>query len=515
MKISIKASKQLSTYLKLRLPIIMVRNNQKNQQDQRVGPHADKPVLIEQSEEIQLQGKPPMGGSSKNQPPKGGKGGKGNFQKFKQRTGLQKTGGVKQTDPNAFKPKMLSTQSHDRNDPHSDFPSIASLGISAEVVTAPTFKLDYSQYMVLIGKSYQVITGKDRGFSKYVSQSMYNYYFVIELWRRIMNCKPRIYENQEADLLGFNSRWEADKLPMFKDLNTYLKGIGNFIDYEGHKSLLTLHATPGYSGYLRTSGAFGRVSAETHLAYETMPAPIVCLIAIQEDMRYTQALAGNPDPAPSPYWDLPDVLRPERPEGDPAVIPTANLLGWKPSSRLTAEQGMALVDAGFEVDVTFNATLNSCGIPINSALLDYVADKIHGAKVDCRTDLTLDTEGTNSVIPHTRISSADMDYVRSKIFSSRVGSIRHPNPSSSNLITAAQICRYRIKRHTEDTSPISHCYVIPPTAQAAAAPIPGWNANSDDVWNAVPSGWNREGYRTVESDGGANAHALSASFFRE
>jgi hypothetical protein len=84
-------------------------------------------------------------------------------------------------------------------------------------------------------------------------------------------------------------------------------------------------------------GHFGQVDHDTHVFYETMPAPFVCAERIRQDLEYAL------HPELNPIWDLPEDLRPDQ---EDCGLPTKNLLGWGRSMALSTEQRMTLEGAG-------------------------------------------------------------------------------------------------------------------------------------------------------------------------
>lgn len=55
-----------------------------------------------------------------------------------------------------------------------------------EVFQPREFQVDFSGLMVLLDSSYAAQINADRSMVKYISRSMWNYYHVVLLWRKIL-----------------------------------------------------------------------------------------------------------------------------------------------------------------------------------------------------------------------------------------------------------------------------------------------------------------------------------------
>ena len=76
--------------------------------------------------------------------------------------------------------------------------------------------------------------------------------------------------------------------------------------------------------------SFGRVNSTTHAYYETMIAPVVTLLKIEANIKFTNGTLKND------AWELPANLRPAGLAN--LGTPNANLLGWRRAERLTDNQ---------------------------------------------------------------------------------------------------------------------------------------------------------------------------------
>lgn len=268
---------------------------------------------------------------------------------------------------------------------------------------AKFFSPSCDSFLPLVHADYTNLVAANRPFGKVVSLSTYAYYNIMHLWARLYAIMRHRRELTPIET-DFLSRLEhEDILPVTEPINTYLRCLGDFKDTNGmlHKMRIM---KPTHKG------DFKKISAETHNFYESLPAPRIALERIRRDLAYT---AGDQD---DPFWEIPDlrptnaavrgnanavqpeldanqevevrqdavigvdeaagllqddgdgpppvagyVPEPEPPElgeeEDPAVthrdMPTANLLGWYPSERLSTNQVHPLrnMRAGDDFDV--------------------------------------------------------------------------------------------------------------------------------------------------------------------
>lgn len=63
-----------------------------------------------------------------------------------------------------------------------------------EVFQPREFQVDFSGLMVLLDSSYAAQINADRSMVKYISRSMWNYYHVVLLWRKILTVRSRFGE---------------------------------------------------------------------------------------------------------------------------------------------------------------------------------------------------------------------------------------------------------------------------------------------------------------------------------
>jgi hypothetical protein len=89
-------------------------------------------------------------------------------------------------------------------------------------------------------------------------------------------------------------------------------------------------------------------------------APIIPLLLIVADMKYTTAVSGKD-------WDLPPSLAPL----NSASKPNVRLLGWRCASKLTQSQFKVLSDADFNDQPMGCITMNGISINRNGCSISY------------------------------------------------------------------------------------------------------------------------------------------------
>lgn len=147
------------------------------------------------------------------------------------------------------------------------------------------FAIDFSQFATLLRSSYNAQVAWDRGFRKYVSPSMYNYYCAVLLWKRILYViSARGEFSFEYDRL---SRYLNFDTPLPEDICVYLNGVGNCIDFSSSHYEFTIPYHFEAIEVQGIRGTFGRVSAETAIQYETEPSLYVFIKRILADLSYT------------------------------------------------------------------------------------------------------------------------------------------------------------------------------------------------------------------------------------
>ncbi|KAI5716617.1 hypothetical protein M8J76_009464 [Diaphorina citri] len=195
----------------------------------------------------------------------------------------------------AFKPKAVSTNyTPEKNDPCLEEAAFLSDGRKGFSVTpAPRrFENDYSQYITLVETSYQAMTAVDKGFHKRISFSMYQYYCVIALWKRLIDASRT---TDEAAYLKFNkifgSLTALDQLP--SELVAYLSCIGDLTDDTGRPVSLRVQMYPIQAQLMGASGHYGRVGPNTYHWKFTMELTAVSCSRARENSVDEGSLRKN------------------------------------------------------------------------------------------------------------------------------------------------------------------------------------------------------------------------------
>lgn len=233
------------------------------------------------------------------------------------------------------KPSSLSTQQSElKNDPlwleyGEDDYSAASQTRGNE-----RFAVTFEGFVPLVEELYYTLHATNKGFARRISLSAFSYYCTQLLYYRV--CTIRDYQGQTAseDEIKFIDEVTSMNLSTPATLEIYLKSIGSVVDTDGARSQIIFPSFPN------KSGDFGRVTAETHWKYESMPAPRVVVERIKQDLALEKEPSTNRD------WDLPEELRPIGQCG----LPTKNLLMWNKSVALTSEQTDLLNNHGVTSD---------------------------------------------------------------------------------------------------------------------------------------------------------------------
>jgi hypothetical protein len=198
---------------------------------------------------------------------------------------------------------------------------------------------DYSHYLQIIASSYTVISKENKPFRENISISMYTYYCVVLLWRRLLQVlSSRSDSVDEAEFIAFSNAFPRIVIPV--EINEYLNGIGHIKDVTGaqrYLGILTDLTDDVFNEKFR--GSYGIITAANHTAYETMPAPLILIERMaREFICYKR-----------PHQQPPRERRTWRPLISPDnahLIPNENLLGWAPLKPLTHGQANLLLECG-------------------------------------------------------------------------------------------------------------------------------------------------------------------------
>ena len=359
------------------------------------------------------------------------------------------------------------------------------------------FALDYSQFSEIVRSSYESQITLDRGLKRHLSFSMFQYYCTIMFWKRIYTVLASRGSHTIEELRLHQVLPESTPLPI--DVATYLNGVGDLTDESGRRFHLDLHSDLTDLEIGGVKGTFNRVDVNTHLAYETMPSPMIAILKIIADMRRT-ALPQADGPV---QWDLPEGLRPDNEE---ALLPTPNLLGWSRAVQLTDFQRQALEDAGFTAAADdFQVTLINVGnLPVNQQLMAYVGQQLESSKVRAITTMATTPNGSMAQMPYTTRSPQDAQYHPDTAISSKGGITNSYCQTNSYTASGSAIMRYRLQRRIGQEDDMV-CYTFVDQA------IPGnWLAGENQVFEHGAFGhlWNTAQFRLSEQNG----RSLACSF---
>lgn len=243
-----------------------------------------------------------------------------------------------------------------------------------------TFSPSFDSFLPLVRCDYQQIVSANRPFGKEICLSVYTYYCIQHLWARIIAIRRHrrrlTWEEQQ-----YLENFEHDALPTTQPVNDYLRSIGDFTDTTGTHHQFDV-PSPNEDGH------FGVIDENSHNYYEAYPAPKIALEQIVREFDFD----GR-----DPIWELAEIrprdaqanrlvqehelapISEDEEESDGSVsgieledpgpravrsrdMPTVNLLGWYPLSRLSANQRQ------------FIAQTNSGGFIVTNERFSYVPD---------------------------------------------------------------------------------------------------------------------------------------------
>lgn len=392
-------------------------------------------------------------------------------------------------------PKALSTTSSaEKNDPLIN-EAILIDGISGFIERTRTrsFYNDFSQYLELVRTSYNSQITFDRSMRKYVSFGMYQYYSIIILWRRILYVvSQRGVHMQDYDQLV---RFLNFDVPEPADLALYLNGVGDITDFSDRKFQFTLQAYPTPLQVNGAAGTFGMIGNMNAIHYETVPAPFVALEKIRQDYLFTTQEGVNRD------WDLPQEVRPAIAA---ATAPTANLLGWSLSERLTTEQLNALDDAVLN-DIGYGVQ-NIGNIPVNQNLMKYVAGMLENSKCKAIGAMSNTPTGSLAQIPYSVRAPNDVENNHLRPISAKGAQTFCYSQASSHIASGSACFRYRIQRRGPLLPMDTLCYRFDPDVGIPA----NWLIHEDDIFMAgAVNLWNTDQYALSEQDGSGLSTMIS------
>lgn len=176
------------------------------------------------------------------------------------------------------------------------------------------FCIDTSQYFTIVRDLYLYLT-RDKQFKAAISRAMFEYYAVVLLWDRIMFVLSE-EEQDRTRSVDIRAALPAD-LAIPEELGRYLDGIGNFTDSAGRQAILALLDDLSGRKIHGIAGHYDRVTAESHVYYETLPAPFVVAYRMcYEYVRYAM------DRVPPPPKMMRNMQTTHHPTTKMSVFPT-------------------------------------------------------------------------------------------------------------------------------------------------------------------------------------------------
>jgi hypothetical protein len=376
-----------------------------------------------------------------------------------------------------------------------------------EYAGAQTFTVTTDSFITLVTRTYHTVCAADKEFSRFVSLTMYQYYNILHFWARIAAIREHrgMANKEKRNLVRY---LKSNEYIVHETINSYLRGIGDFEDPSGTKHQFRLMRLPGMQEYEGISGFFGRVGADTHFLYESLPAPGIVALRLLQDLGYTRHIFDYPD------WDLPDALCPEQlapepaveepdeeddqEESDPALEQaddgphhreeleptgeprrprlTANLLGWSPAERLSNEQRQALEDCGLGEEFPTDYPR----FMLNNGLFENIAVRVKQSADRYKLGASLHehSEGSIAQCAYVEKETDGRRFCRTVQYSE--GSVRGAcaYQMDQRLSVAARIVAYRMRKEPDGNRQPWCCYDFNNYRDVP----PDWIATKDSVF---------------------------------
>lgn len=203
-------------------------------------------------------------------------------------------------------------------------------------MTLRNFTITTDSYISLCSRVYAATCSENSDFADKISESAFQYYAVLVLWKRFAVILPDSVKEGSKFFKDISRIIMPPLIPT--PLLTYLSGIGHFHDPDGPERRFVMPVFPTDQRIGGVSNTFGKVNAKTHYYYEAFPAPGIALLRMLADYKYT-----NDKCQKNLIWELPEGLRPDIVESHvESSMPTKNLLGWAPAQALTENQLQSL-----------------------------------------------------------------------------------------------------------------------------------------------------------------------------
>lgn len=322
---------------------------------------------------------------------------------------------------------------------------------------------------------------------------MFEYYATVLLWQRLVTVKS---ESDYDSSIAENLTKSIGVVSIPDELLRYLEGIGNIKDPSGRQAFLALDAELNENKIFGLAGHYGRVDPQTHITYETQPAPFV--IAYRMLYEYSQFVAATEDHGdegengldhwPS-VWNLPADLAPPL-----EYLPNRNLLGWAPIHPGYTLEMSRIVERYVDVDHehgTFEAPVRHvAGIPIFKDVIEHVVQMLTVVKRGAEMNSGRLIEGSggscSQVLYHERVSDdVGEREVEDRLVpvAERIQLTQSDMDVGMQLSCAAAIFKYRISRRYANNNDC-YCY----TTRAGRVAV-GWRDTEDRVFQSAPR-WN-------------------------
>ena len=365
------------------------------------------------------------------------------------------------------------------------------------------FKLDYSGFMTLVKASYIAQVTTDRVLAKFVSESMFTYYCVLVFWRRIFQIDCESTGGTELKKLS----QVLGEVSLPTDIQFYLDGLGNITDSESQTWKLEPQSHPTnlvVSG--GASGSYGQVNAQTHILYETIPAPIIPLLHIGADL-YRTLNYGPLD------WELPVNLTPVNNGDHPAGLPTSNLLGYSRAERLTDDQLNSIENQGIALNAAQNGidtynVINVHNVPVNQPLVACINAQLKNSKCSAPVYSPTAINGSLSQIPFTVRAPSDTKPYRLRSAVEKQGMTKSYRQNNKYIASASATFRYRFKRMMNQNTHDCFCYFF---YHDNVYNIPqAWRDNENSIYQMEPIKWNIHQFGLPSQDGRGLVEAFSS-----
>jgi hypothetical protein len=294
------------------------------------------------------------------------------------------------------------------------------------------FATSFEGFIPLLDREYDLIGSADRTFTKFISRSMWNYYCTQHLYSRIIAICKHVGEARLCDE-RFPDTLHLENYPVPSSIDQYLRSVGDTTNSQSIRYRLKTPAWPNKVGH------FGQVGPETHWKYENMPAPVVLVTQIQEDIRQTR------NPRADPQWNLPEEIRPEEVG---CGLPTANLLGWRRATRLTTEQLSALEGAGITED---DFPVNNAQFQMSRLLFEMIADKVRMLAKTIKLVAACHQNPNGSIaqtVWQTRDVMVKQSFDRTRKYCEYEVSVRSNSQQYKWVVNGSMICSFRVRKDT-------------------------------------------------------------------